>query len=376
MTTRYRCTFDRDERGRTRTNFLLDGERVSGLAMWDMPVRIGSCEVRLAGIGGVWTHEHHRKKGYASIVMTDSVAWMRENGFDISMLFGIPDFYWRWGFISTVASTTVEVPTPHAESVKRTSRPRRFRTRDLARAIRIFNRDNARRTGSTVRRKSTWIPWRIGLEWREPPEIWLYAARGRTVGTAGWCLKPDAVQCCEVSAVDASAFGGILRHAADLAVRRRASSVVFHVPRDHPFTDFCRDQGCRVSTQVPRAGGGMARIINQRTCLEKIAPELTQRLHESTLADWSGTVAIVTDLETTRLVVKRGVVRIDGDKGRGRADVRLDLPQQRLTQLLFGFQPVSHLLSQTPTKLTGDTSGVVEALFPRQEATVWQSDRF
>ena len=374
MTSGYRCTFDRDARGRTRVSYLKNGERISGLALWHMPMRMGSCEVLMGGIGGVWTHQRHRKRGYASIVMEDAVRWMREHAFDVSVLFGIGDFYWRWGFITTLASTTVGVPTRHAETVKRTARPRKFRKRDLVAAMRLFNRDNARRTGSLVRRKSSWTPWRVGVRWAEPPEIFLYTVRGRVVGVAGFCLAGDAVACVEVSAVDAAAFGGMLRHAADLAVARRVASIIFHVPGDHPFTDFCREQGCQVRTRVPRVAGGMGRLINQSQCLGKITPELTRRLRESKLARWSGTLAVVTDLETTRLRVKRGEVRVGNVVGR--ADVTLRLPQERLTQLVFGFQPVRHLLTHTGTKLTGDRVDLVDTLFPRHEAHVWTADHF
>lgn len=374
MSEDYRCTFDRDARGRTRTSLLLDGERISGLALWHMPMRIGSCEVLMGGIGGVSTHHKHRKKGYASIVMQDSVDWMGEHAFDVSMLFGIGDFYYRWGFITALASTTVGVPTRHAESVKRTSRVRRFRKKDLATAIRIFNRDNARRTGTTVRRKSTWTPWRVGIEWREPPEIFLYSVRGKTVGVAGFCLRKDRVECAELSAIDPAAFGGILRHAADLAINRRVAHVIFHLPPDHPFVDFCREQGCQIRTNVPRAAGGMARVINQTQCLEKIAPELTRRLAESSLAGWSGTLDIVTDLERTRLNVRRGEVKVGTPRGRAR--VKLELPQQRLTQLLFGFQDIAFLLAHTPAKLTGDREDVIDTLFPRGHPYVWIPDRF
>lgn len=369
----YRCQFVRESRTSIRPGLVIDGVQVSGLHLWPMPMRIGSCEVFLGGIGGVHTHPDHRKRGYASIVMAESVAWMREQGYDVSVLFGIPDFYHRWGFVTTLSSTMIEVPTRHADKAKRTSRPRRFRKTDFPVAMRIYNRDNASRTASIIRRKSTWIPWRVGVEWRVPPEIHLYTAGGRTVGVAGFCLRADRVDCCEVSATDPRAFGGILRHAADLAVERRVETLVFRVPLDHPFADFCREQGGAFREQVPRVAGGMARLINQTQCLKKIAPELTRRLGGSRLSGWSGGIDIATDLETTRLTVKRAKVSVGG---RGRARVRLQLPQDRLTQLLFGWQDVSFLVTHTPTKLTGDRDGVVDTLFPRGRPYMWTSDHF
>ena len=88
----YRCQFARESKISIRPALTIDGVRVSGLHLWRQPMRIGSCEVLMSGIGGVHTHPEHRKRGYASVVMSESIAWMREHAYDVSMLFGIANF--------------------------------------------------------------------------------------------------------------------------------------------------------------------------------------------------------------------------------------------------------------------------------------------
>jgi len=373
------CTFEQSRHGRTRVtrvSLMREGERISGLEIWHLPMRIGSCEVHLGGIADVQTHRAHRKQGHASVVMRESVDWMQAHGVDVSVLFGIPGFYWRWGYVTTLlAATTAQIPTRQAEQVRRTARPRRFRATDMDDALRVYNRDNARRTGTIVRRKSTWTPWRTGIEYRAPNEVYLYPVRGRVGAVAGFTLRADKVACAELSIADPAACGAVLRHAADLAVARRVETVLFHLPPDHAFADYLREQGCDLRVHVPRVAGGMARVMNQQTTFRKIAPELCRRLAESRFHAWSGTVAIRTDLGTTRLVVNKGAVRVGESKDR--ADVRLRVSQERLTQLLFGFQPVSFLLAHTDTRLTGrDARELLGALFPRGEAYMWWPDRF
>jgi len=110
----------------------------------------------------------------------------------------------------------------------------------------------------------------------------------------------------------------------------------------------------------------MARIINQPQCLRRFSGDLTRRLRHSTLADWSGRIAIVTNLGTTRLVVRGGRVKV-GDRA-GQAKVTLRLPQERLTQLLFGFHSIDLLLSHGFARLTGDKKGIIDTLFPKGHA--------
>jgi predicted acetyltransferase len=350
------------------------GERISGLAIWHMPMRIGGAGVLMGGIGGVWTHEKHRMKGLATVVMDDSVAWMDEHGFDISVLFGIPDFYWRWGFITTLGASSVAVPTRHAENVEKTCGVRKYRESDLDAAMKIYNEQNARRTASVIRRRPGWIPWRKSSHWGVPPLLFSFTDRGRLVGVAAYdSLRDNEVTCCDLAA-EPGAFGGVMRHAADLAIACRTERITFHVPPDHPFADFCREQGCEARQTAGRVSGGMARIINQGRCLRKVAPELTRRLRESRLAKWSGKVDLATDLGTTRLEVDSGRVLVAPRKGK--AKVTLRCRQERLTQLLFGFQPVSFLLAHTVTKLKGDTAGVVDALFPKGHPFMSVVDHF
>jgi len=281
----------------------------------------------------------------------------------------------RWGFVTALSRPVVRVPTRHAEQAKRTCRVRALRDADLTDYLRIYNRENANRTASIVRRKSTWIALRMGLQWGEKPTAFAYVKSGKLVGVGAYTLRPDTVACVDLCARTPEAFGGMLHHAAALAVERRVEKIAFHIPTDHAFADFCREQGCAIEVNTPRCSGGMARIINQKQTFGKVAPALSRRLARSRFHAWSGTVDLKTDLDTTRLVVKRGEVTVG--KGRGRASVKLACPQERLTQLLFGFQSIAFLRAHTHARLTGrGAEDVIDALFPKGEPFMWIPDHF
>ena len=82
---------------------LVSGEQaVSGLNVWDLPLQIGAATVRLGGIGGVYTRREHRMKGYSRYVIEESLAFMREEGYHVSALFGIENYYPKYGFATAL----------------------------------------------------------------------------------------------------------------------------------------------------------------------------------------------------------------------------------------------------------------------------------
>ena len=83
----------------------MDGEVASWLWVLDLPTRLLGQTVRMGGIGGVNTKESHRMKGYARRLLSDTVSYMTEQGYDVTMLFGIPDFYDKFGYIPACRPT-------------------------------------------------------------------------------------------------------------------------------------------------------------------------------------------------------------------------------------------------------------------------------
>ena len=97
---------------------MADGKKVSWLTVIDYRMRIGSAQVRMGGIGGVGTEQAERMKGYSRGLMEDSVRYMRDEGFDVSALFGIRDFDPKFGYAVCLRSSTITMATrqPHRTS--------------------------------------------------------------------------------------------------------------------------------------------------------------------------------------------------------------------------------------------------------------------
>jgi predicted acetyltransferase len=75
-----------------------DGKLVSHLAMVSKELIISGCMLNIRGVGGVSTLEHYRNRGFASVLIRDSIEKMREDGTDIAFLLGLRHRYGRWGW--------------------------------------------------------------------------------------------------------------------------------------------------------------------------------------------------------------------------------------------------------------------------------------
>ena len=100
-----------------------DEEWVSSLGLIEYQMRFGSAYLKMGGIRAVGTREAHRNKGYSRRVMEATITFMTENGYDVSMLFGISNFYHKFGYATAIPETyvgfdTKDVPTAAPKLVR------------------------------------------------------------------------------------------------------------------------------------------------------------------------------------------------------------------------------------------------------------------
>jgi len=84
--------------GESEVILSLDGKRISRTVVIPMFMRIGEAVVRMDGIGGVETDEAFRNRGYMRTVMETCVEIMAAGDGAMSTLFGIQDFYPKFGY--------------------------------------------------------------------------------------------------------------------------------------------------------------------------------------------------------------------------------------------------------------------------------------
>ena len=353
---------------------------VSMVTLREYQMRFGSAQLKLGGIAGVGTKEEHRNKGYSRRVMEHTMAYMNENGFDVSMLFGIPNFYHKFGYATVIPETYVEFDTKDVPAAVPTYQIRKFQTEDAPKIVDIYTENNAERTGTPLRTEIGWKEFtpRGGIL----PDP--YVVLNETDEVIGYFVcdgdnaKKDMIeQNCtlvDIGFQDRTIFETIVHFLAHGVEYTSAEQIRCAIPADHPFAIFCRRYGCRTHTYTPKDHMGMMRIINQSSTLKKITGELEKRLQRAAhLSEWRGQILISTDLGQDCFEIDRGSVAHTNNCENG---FYLEIPQDKLIQLMMGRRNIEDLAVEPDVWVNVGIIPVLDTLFPLSHSHVWWSDRF
>lgn len=345
-----------------------DGEKVSSLHVFDLEMRLGPAVVRTGGIGGVETPWRHRRKGYARALMEDTTGFLKEEGFDAALLFGIERFYHKFGYAPCMAEVLGEVRTRDAEEAvegKERLSARDMRETDLPAIIDLYNAANADRPLSIVRRPSRFTRFRQGSSWRTEAAVKvLEGHNGRFAGYFVCDAYPEATTICDAQTREPAVMWSVLAEAAQIAVERRDGTIAFALPSDHPLMSLCRQVGCTVELRYRSTGGAMGRIVNQETFLSK----LVEAANERTAAPFDGRLSVTAETELGATTVSipaaadaSGIVRCS---------------HMVLFQVLTGFRDPGEVLISPGTEMDEGALAFLEALKPVRGPYVYGPDHF
>lgn len=368
----------RDEGRNHIREMLIDNEVVSWLTIIDYQMRVGAAVARMAGIAGVETHRQHRMKGYMRVLFDDTVRYMMDERYDVSVLFGIPNFYPKFGYAVCMPWPKVKVQTRDAELAKSAAESTACKVRpmepdDISAIIDLYNRNNATRSLTLVRMPEYFKGFTKGLWWDARAEaIVVEDARGGFAGYAVWDKSDTVVNVIEVESVNASYYPVLLHEFAKQAINKRCGDISLFMPPDHPFGQFVLRYGCEWSIRYERHADGMMRILNQAALLEKLVPELQRRV---TLVPGSlqGALAIQTNLGATTISIHDGMVKLAPGV---QANSVVEMPQEKLAQLVVGYRSVSDVLSDGEVCSQGEVAPLLSALFPQGQPYMWAADHF
>ncbi|MHB1295965.1 MAG: GNAT family N-acetyltransferase [Anaerolineae bacterium] len=331
---------------------LVDDKPVSSTKLFDLRMRIGNVPVPCGGVADVATDREHRNKGYARRVLNECLRIMAERGHVISYLYGIADFYHKFGYATALAESRITLPTRDAERAVARYAVRELTPQDYPAIVAIHGALSSAQTGSLVRDPAKWNGYRFGSNWHERAKGFVVEDGGRMLGYAAYDDEPTRCTVFEVGYTDTSAFSTLLAQVARVAVAQRVEQVSFLIDPRGPFEAYLRRFGSKTELGYAYCGENMLRILDQSALLELLRPVLAERLAASR-SQGLGHITFRTDLGEDTLAL-----------GAGGARVVVEMPQEGLVQLLMGYRSVDDLLLDTEARIPAEAVPLLKILCP------------
>ena len=237
---RYRGYIEGDPTWRTSQTpvVVVDCRIVSTLRIWDRRVHVRATPFRMGGIGGVTTHPDYRKRGIATRLMEHAAEYMRDDGYDLGLLFTeIPArFYSRLGWCCVpLMGFQAELRSPPKQGRSALEVLPFDESRDLEETVALYQRHNAGRSGSLLRPRPYWdyAPSRV----RGVLPTTVVRGRSALCGYINWACDDERAEVYEVAYESGPALDALVQYLLDECAEAGVVQIQGAIPHSQPFVD-------------------------------------------------------------------------------------------------------------------------------------------
>jgi GNAT superfamily N-acetyltransferase len=392
-------TFHREPDGSMRAVLLIENKAVSELGLIPFTLQIGAARVRMDGIAGVETDEAHRRRGYSRRVLQATIEQMERGDAALSMLYGIPDFYPKFGFATAGPNSMIIVREPEELGPLPAGWAcRRYESTDFPAVRDLYDRQTRRAVGAAVRtnESESWSYLREHGTDAELDDIRVITRPDGRVAAYAWRRQrhwyshsiqerdPDAFLMAELMAESPGAADAALCACAawmqDLpgdgpgTLRR----LLLSLPLEGFVAAAARRQTAEFTARFSRCGDSMARVIHLQRLFESLKPELALRAE---VAAWSfnSDLRIITDIGEVTLSFTNQEITVSPRKAVNETNpstVQITIRQHELARLALGAFPPDELLDRLENPPSERAREIINILFPGRHPHLYIPDRF
>lgn len=350
------------------------GRVVASLCLLPWRFRLGGVELRSAEMGVVGTLEEYRGRGLQRALNRYYDELLREGGFDLSHIQGIPYFYRQFGYEYAVPLEAWWRLELHMapEMAPAGYSCRQAGLADLPVLARLYDEALAPLELVALRDE---VVWRYmlgpGLSTETGAETWL--VRADDGAPAGYFRVAhhgfgEGLIVAEASLMRPAAAQAALAQIRQLARERRKPYLRLNLPADTPLVTAARGLG----GYDGRAYAWQVRLPDPPALLRKLGPVFERRLAASDYAGHTGDFVISLYRQAFALRFADGrLVAVAPPVPDAQADLRL--PPPLLAPLLLGYRSLAELNHMYPDAfVSGPSRALSETLFPRLRAWFYQ----
>ena len=337
-----------------------EGKIVSMMLIIRRPMRIGTAVVKGAMVAPVATHPKYQRKGYCSAVMRDAVNYMKRQNFDMTLLWGEPWLYPKYGYSPAMPYPRLIIKPERCKPVETepyTLEP--FDEHCLKDVTEIYHKNTATRTCAEIRSPELfeWKPRSPHVDFQT-----IVGRKGEVIGYSVFTLQNPSEHIPEIGVLNDLACGAVFNHILQLAKERNIEEFSCVVPPDHPFSSFAYWKNGE--QRITRSGAGMIRVLNLVSLFKKMEKEFEKRLAHSEFCNLTSTLNVVSEEGAVQLEITQGKVTVDTDVTAGNCQLNIRIAS--LNSLITGYKSIHDLVHEGIISMKGrNMMRLIEVLFPR-----------
>jgi len=346
-----------------------EGKIVSMILIIRRQARIGRAIVNNAIVAPVATRAGDEKKGYCTAVMRDAINYMKQQGFDITTLWGHPWLYTHYGYSPAMISPSIAIKPERCRSteVKDTFTIQPYEETQAKAVTDIYHRNTISQVLAEIRNPES-FEWKV-----HSPDVEFQTVidkKGRVMGY--YSIRdtaPSGRNVLEIGVANTEACKIIFNKLLEYTKERKLAELICPMTPQHPFAQFAYWQNAELRTTMA-SGAGMARILNMTALLDKMKEEFESRLNQSEFYNKTASLGVKTGKETTNLQIKDGEITVSTDKEK--TDCTLEALSS-LNSLVTGYKSIHELIERKEATInsgraiTKNLNGIrlVNVLFPK-----------
>ena len=348
---------------------LWNKELAGALRLHTQTIRLGEARLRMGGLGLMTTAPSFKRRGVSAALMRDALDYLVKQRYHVSVIFGLPEFFQRFGFAPVLAGYSILIDALELSlSARVMLKHRPLKPGDLDAVQKIHSANGSRLPCSVVRSAV-----HFANNWERVKTARVCTNhQGKVVGyyflrSTGDCLEVE-----EVGAERAEVIRDILGACVELSHAEGSGLVRFQVPPDHPFAHYLAQYESRHEMHIGAQEGGMMAFVDLDEALESMIPEWESQLSQSLLRDVRCELTLVVAGGPYRIRANRGAIDIARSAGQN----KFTLDKAELIQLVTGASYVDDVVDRYRRFMAPGIREFLGVLFPKRNPYLPILDRF
>ncbi|WP_440960238.1 GNAT family N-acetyltransferase [Paenibacillus nitricinens] len=348
---------------------MVDGKIASNVQIFPFHIRVGQAILKTGAMGSVGTDLNYRGLGLAHKILHAQTNYMKETDYDISLLLASKHAFYEKAGWRLIPETAFAIEKPASlEQQQSSDEIIPFEACYLDDIRFIYEQFNKNRTYTVIRSRTYWNDLLNWPEWKNV-DCLLLRRNGKIVAY-GIIEKKDTEQVFinELLYLNEAENGVEALFHALCQLRQNAKQILAMLPEDHKLYSYYQQHQAN-SIQINMA---MWKMINLSSTFHKLQPELEDRLNRSNIiADQELHIALRSNEDCIYLDYKQKQLSVSDASNHTNPYTSIEVDERELmTYIMFGYNEAGAAKDST------EQANILQALFPKQQAVFYLTDKF